>query len=131
MTFCGKSEPALLRWGGFAGYELGGDNALDIYLPSSNSWQTVYPSTPDGAPGPRSVHGFLGVNLGGPGTNAEKLVAVMFMGERDPSALGHAGAGAFWDDVWGLAQQVCRLRVKERTSVADYVQGRDFHMAQA
>lgn len=91
----------LLRWAGFAGHELGGDNTLDIYVPSTNSWQTVQPATPAGAPGPRSVHGFAPLLITG---DSESLVAVMWMGERDPSSSGHEGAGAFWDDVWGLVQ---------------------------
>ncbi|PRP83401.1 hypothetical protein PROFUN_09429 [Planoprotostelium fungivorum] len=87
----------LIRWGGFAGFELGADNSLDVYDVSSNEWNTFHPS-PDplhGLPGPRSVHGFVGITEG-------PVSAVLFYGEREASALGHAGAGAFWDDVWAL-----------------------------
>ncbi|KAH7102715.1 hypothetical protein BKA62DRAFT_617090 [Auriculariales sp. MPI-PUGE-AT-0066] len=101
----GQQEEALLRWGGFAGYQLGAGNELDIYLPSKNEWTTVQPSTPDGCPGPRSVHGFAGVNLQGSDDDADNLIAVMFLGERETSVHGHAGAGTFWDDIWGLFQQ--------------------------
>ncbi|KZV97457.1 hypothetical protein EXIGLDRAFT_730675, partial [Exidia glandulosa HHB12029] len=97
----GAEQDALLRWGGFAGYEIGADNDLDVYLPSTNSWRTVKPAAPDGAPGARSVHGFTPLQIVG---DNETLVAVMFLGERDPSSLGHEGAGAFWEDVWGLFQ---------------------------
>jgi hypothetical protein len=85
---------------GFAGRELGEDNALDIYTISSDTWSTVQPR-PDpnnGIPGPRSVHGFVGLS------NAHTpALAILFYGELEPSSTGHAGAGKFWDDIWVLA----------------------------
>eukprot|EP01117_Protostelium_nocturnum_P015164 TRINITY_DN5846_c0_g1_i1.p1 TRINITY_DN5846_c0_g1~~TRINITY_DN5846_c0_g1_i1.p1 ORF type:complete len:359 (-),score=125.89 TRINITY_DN5846_c0_g1_i1:389-1465(-) len=88
----------LLRWGGFAGYELGADNHLDVYDIASNEWKTYVPKADElnGTPGPRSVHGFVSAKGDG------GQIAVLFYGERDASSLGHAGAGTFWDDVWVL-----------------------------
>ncbi|KAF8894328.1 hypothetical protein CPB84DRAFT_1682647 [Gymnopilus junonius] len=94
------SSGSLIRFGGFAGYELAGP--LDIYDIAQNKWESV---TPTGeTPSARSVHALLGV----PNPNTKKegsgLVAVMYGGERDPAPkeLGHDGAGRFLSDVWGL-----------------------------
>lgn len=90
----------LLRFAGFAGHQLGEDHAVDIYDIASNTWRTVTP-TPDpshGHPGPRSVHGFVGFSSPAHPT----AVALLYHGEREASALGHAGAGKFWNDVWLL-----------------------------
>ncbi|KDQ56255.1 hypothetical protein JAAARDRAFT_59159 [Jaapia argillacea MUCL 33604] len=92
----------LLRFGGFAGYELPKDNTLDIYTITTNTWRTLTPS-PDpqhGYPGPRSVHGFH--SFTSPSPSLSNAIAILWHGEREASALGHAGAGAFWDDVWVL-----------------------------
>lgn len=48
-------------------------------------------------PGNRSVASFELV-LGGQG----REYLVLMLGEREPSAAGHAGAGKFWDDVWAF-----------------------------
>ncbi|TFK50737.1 hypothetical protein OE88DRAFT_1746957 [Heliocybe sulcata] len=92
----------LLRFGGFAGYELPKDHSLDVYSISGNSWHTVVP-IPDpqyGHPGPRSVHGFTSFHSKSP--PLIDAVAVLYHGEGEASNLGHAGAGNFYNDVWLL-----------------------------
>ena len=82
---------------GFAGEELG---TFDIYDTRDDSWRIVVP-VPDpqhGSPGQRAVHGF--VPFVSP--RYPRALALLYHGERSPSALGHAGAGEFWDDVWLL-----------------------------
>ncbi|KAF8988080.1 hypothetical protein BDQ17DRAFT_1435201 [Cyathus striatus] len=101
-----SGEDSLLRFGGFAGHELpvSPSHDLDIYNIASNKWTTLTPA-PDpahGHPGPRSVHGFVPFSSAAPGLR--DAVAVLFHGEREASSLGHAGAGAFWDDVWVLSR---------------------------
>ncbi|KAA1475183.1 galactose oxidase [Dentipellis sp. KUC8613] len=89
-----------VRFGGFAGHELpapsdSAGGTIDIYDPRADSWHTLTPA-PDavhGVPGARSVHGLVGGSGGR---------ALLWYGEREASALGHAGAGAFWGDVWVL-----------------------------
>lgn len=90
----------ILRFGGFAGYELGADHVLDIYNIASDSWRSVVPAADPihGYPGPRSVHGFVPCQP----TSSSPAIAVLYHGEREPSSVGHAGAGTFWDDVWLL-----------------------------
>ena len=95
-----SNAKVLLRFAGFAGYELGGDHTLDIYDIASNTWRTVTP-TPDpshGHPGQRSVHGFVGFSSPAHPT----AVALLYYGELEASGVGHAGAGKHWDDVWLL-----------------------------
>ncbi|KDR71239.1 hypothetical protein GALMADRAFT_127176 [Galerina marginata CBS 339.88] len=91
------SAGSLVRFGGFAGHELGGP--LDVYDIAKDEWASVTPSGTE-APPARSVHALLGV----PKKKGSDLVAVMFGGERDPAPaeLGHDGAGFFRSDVWGL-----------------------------
>lgn len=92
IAFC---KGKLYRMGGFDGKsEQGGE--LDIYEPDSRKWHTVA-FTADGIQGPeaRSVATLLAVRLPG----KESALVTMF-GERDPSSLGHAGAGKMLDDVW-------------------------------
>jgi len=91
------SAGSLIRFGGFAGYELAGP--LDIYDIAKNKWESVTPSGKE-TPSARSVHGLLGL----PNREKSDLVAVMFCGEGVPAPkeLGHDGAGRFLSDVWGL-----------------------------
>ena len=91
------SAGSLIRFGGFAGYELGGP--LDIYDIAKNKWESVAPSGKE-SPSARSVHALLGLPI----REGSDLVAVMFCGEGDPAPkeLGHDGAGKFLSDVWGL-----------------------------
>lgn len=87
IAFC---EGRVCRMNGFDGQrEMGG--AVDVFDTARGAWETVeFP--PDGVwgPVPRSVGGLVGV--GG------RLVTMF--GERDPSVLGHQGAGKMLGDVW-------------------------------
>jgi hypothetical protein len=84
----------LYRMGGFDGkHEIGGE--LDIYDIASNTW-SAHNFTPDGvnAPGARSVATLLALTIDG------RPSLITAFGERDPSALGHAGAGNMLPDTW-------------------------------
>lgn len=84
------------RMNGFDGKtEQGG--CLDIYSPETNSWST-HAYEPDGreGPTPRSVAALLPVTVGG------RVYLVTLFGERDPSSLGHQGAGKMLSDVWAF-----------------------------
>ncbi|ENH71733.1 Nitrile-specifier protein 5 [Fusarium oxysporum f. sp. cubense race 1] len=84
----------LYRMNGFDGKtEQGG--ALDTYNIEAGSWSTVT-YKPDGVEGPeaRSVASLLSITVRG------KNFLITMFGERDPSALGHAGAGKMLSDVW-------------------------------
>jgi hypothetical protein len=88
----------LIRFGGFAGYELGPENGggLDVYHIARNEWVTAKPK-PDGErqPDKRSVHGLVGIYK--PINDGQEIVrALLFSGEKGPAPpeLGHAGAGA-------------------------------------
>lgn len=84
----------LFRMNGFDGKtEQGG--ALDVFDIRDNSWSTRS-YIPDGKVGPeaRSVAALLALNLAG------KSTLITLFGERDPSSLGHAGAGKMLGDFW-------------------------------
>ncbi|KAI9679716.1 MAG: hypothetical protein M1822_007322 [Bathelium mastoideum] len=84
----------LYRMNGFDGQkEQGG--TVDVYDVAGDSWSTV-PFTADGLHGPeaRSVSTLACTKVQG-----KKQLVTMF-GERDPSSLGHAGAGKMLSDVW-------------------------------
>ncbi|KZP27418.1 galactose oxidase [Athelia psychrophila] len=85
------SSPLLARFGGFAGYELGG---LDIFDTELGQWSTVDADVDGGGPGKRSVHMLIGLD-GSLEWAGKKVVAVMALGEREgaPAELGHDGAG--------------------------------------
>lgn len=86
----------LYRMNGFDGEtEQGG--ALDIYDVDGHSWSTIS-FQPDGiqGPGPRSVSALLAAQVEG-----KDYIFTLF-GERDPSSLGHAGAGKMLGDVWAF-----------------------------
>ncbi|KAL3444252.1 kelch repeat protein [Aspergillus insuetus] len=88
------SNGKIYRMNGFDGKtEQGG--ALDIFDVSNNEWRTITFAA-DGISGPeaRSVGALLAVTISG----RESLVTLF--GERDPSSLGHAGAGKMLGDVW-------------------------------
>ncbi|OAA35462.1 Kelch repeat protein [Beauveria brongniartii RCEF 3172] len=88
------SQGKVYRINGFDGKkELGGD--LDVFDIASQSWTTL-PYTPDGiqGPEPRSVGILLALTIQG------RAHLVTVFGERDPSALGHAGAGKMLADAW-------------------------------
>jgi hypothetical protein len=84
----------LYRMNGFDGQkEQGG--SLDIYDPSENSWSSVtYPADGKSGPEARSVGALLALEINGRGS------LVTLFGERDPSSLGHEGAGKMLGDVW-------------------------------
>ncbi|KAL8671513.1 MAG: hypothetical protein Q9168_003982 [Polycauliona sp. 1 TL-2023] len=103
----------LYRFGGFDGKsEIGGQiDYLDTMTTTfddqggkgemavnstTGKWETVA-STASPMPGNRSVTGLQPVTTG-QGRN----YLVLFLGERDASSSGHAGAGRFWDDVWSF-----------------------------
>ncbi|BGO91466.1 hypothetical protein NBRC10512_003127 [Rhodotorula toruloides] len=95
----------LARFGGFAGYELGG---LDVFDVRAKEWRSIEAGVEGGGEGPpkRSVHAFVGLreelDLGD--GSGKKVVALMAMGEREaaPKELGHDGAGFFHSDSYAL-----------------------------
>jgi hypothetical protein len=84
----------LYRMNGFDGQtEQGG--SLDIYDPTTNAWSSrQYLADGISGPTPRSVSALLPLVVGG------KPSLVTLFGERDPSSLGHQGAGKMLGDVW-------------------------------
>lgn len=93
-TSIAHSNGKLYRMNGFDGKtEVGG--SIDIFDINANSWSTKSFTT-GGQDGPeaRSVCALLPVQLG----RKQKLLTLF--GERDPSSLGHAGAGKMLGDVW-------------------------------
>jgi hypothetical protein len=93
IAFC-EMDDQLFRMSGFDGEkEQGG--SLDIYSPESDTWKTTT-FTPDGIEGPdaRSVGSLLCLTVG------DKAYLITMFGERDPSSLGHQGAGKMLGDAW-------------------------------
>lgn len=84
----------IYRMNGFDGTtEQGG--CINVFDVSSSTWSTKsFPADGNAGPEPRSVCTLLPLRLQG----KEKLVTLF--GERDPSSLGHAGAGKMLGDVW-------------------------------
>ncbi|KAF2475906.1 galactose oxidase [Lindgomyces ingoldianus] len=93
-TSIAHSQGKLYRMNGFDGTtEQGG--SVDIFDILSNTWTTKsFPADGNAGPEPRSVCALLPLKLQG----KEKLLTLF--GERDPSSLGHAGAGKMLGDVW-------------------------------
>ncbi|KAF2713928.1 galactose oxidase [Pleomassaria siparia CBS 279.74] len=93
-TSIAYSGGKLYRMNGFDGTtEQGG--SIDVFDISTNTWSTEsFPADGNGGPEPRSVCALLSVKFEG----RDKLVTLF--GERDPSSLGHAGAGKMLGDVW-------------------------------
>lgn len=88
----------LWRYGGFDGKnELGGQlDYLDVKEGTDSNWQSI--NFEEGkCPGARSVTGLQVVHV------QDEPYLVAYLGERDASNLGHAGAGVFWGDIWTLA----------------------------
>ena len=84
----------LYRMNGFDGKTEQGGN-LDIYDPTSNTWLSrQYSADGMSGPTPRSVSALLPLIVGG------KPLLVTLFGERDPSSLGHQGAGKILEDIW-------------------------------
>lgn len=88
------SDGKLFRMNGFDGTtEVGG--SIDIFDVNSNTWSTKsFRADGNDGPEPRSVCTLLPVQLG----RKQKLLTLF--GERDPSSLGHEGAGKMLGDVW-------------------------------
>jgi N-acetylneuraminic acid mutarotase len=84
----------LYRMNGFDGNtEQGG--TIDIFDIATNSWSSdTFKADGNDGPEARSVCVLLPVRL------AQKDKLLTLFGERDPSSLGHAGAGKMLDDVW-------------------------------
>ncbi|ODQ52839.1 galactose oxidase [Saitoella complicata NRRL Y-17804] len=84
----------LYRMNGFDGKtELGGN--LDVYDCKSNTWSSVtFPADDISGPSPRSVSALVALNI-----RSRSSIITLF-GERDPSSLGHQGAGKMAGDVW-------------------------------
>ena len=93
-TSIAYSGNKLFRMNGFDGNtEQGG--SIDIFDIPTNSWTTEsFPADGYNGPEPRSVCALLPVKL----ERGDKLVTLF--GERDPSSLGHAGAGKMLGDDW-------------------------------
>ena len=105
------TQNRLYRFGGFNGeIELGGLDYLDLststfndkggkgelaVIPLTGKWESVRTLAEAKIPGNRSVAGLQPITTG-QGRN----YLLLFLGEGDPSSLGHAGAGKFYDDVW-------------------------------
>ena len=90
------SDGLLYRMNGFDGKtEQGG--SLDVYSRDTNAW-TTHTFSADGksGPGPRSVGALIALRIGG------RPSLLTLFGERDPSALGHQGAGKMLGDVWSF-----------------------------
>ncbi|KAJ7062220.1 kelch repeat protein [Mycena amicta] len=105
ITIPNSSTTVLVRYGGFAGYELGGQ--LDYFTPASGTWSSVRmpgEESTDGHPASRSVHALVPVQPPIPVPSDGHIVAIMLFGERGPAAahLGHLGAGTFHRDAWAL-----------------------------
>jgi hypothetical protein len=82
------------RMNGFDGTtEQGG--SIDVYDVASDAWSTeTFRADGNNGPEARSVCALLPVRI------AQKEKLLTLFGERDPSNLGHAGAGKMMSDVW-------------------------------
>jgi hypothetical protein len=98
-------KTALIRYGGFAGYEIGG--SIDYFDTSTEKWESIELEGEeglDGYPPARSVHALLPIRPQPTETQEGQVVGIMLFGERGPAPahLGHLGAGAFHSDAWAL-----------------------------
>lgn len=93
-TSIAYSSGKIYRMNGFDGTtEQGG--SIDVFDISANTWSTeTFKADGNDGPEARSVCVLLPVHLG----RKDKLLTLF--GERDPSSLGHAGAGKMLSDVW-------------------------------
>ncbi|KAF2638185.1 galactose oxidase [Massarina eburnea CBS 473.64] len=84
----------LYRMHGFDGSkEQGG--GIDVFDVTANTWSTQsFNADGNDGPEPRSVCALVPIVL------AKKDKLLTLFGERDPSSLGHAGAGKMLSDVW-------------------------------
>lgn len=98
------ADGKLYRVNGFDGKTEQGGN-VDVYSPETDSWTSIaYEADGKAGPAPRSVSALLPVTVGG------KAALVTLFGERDPSALGHQGAGKMLGDVWAFDVEEKRWR---------------------
>jgi hypothetical protein len=73
-------------------------SSSEVSVSARGEWETLdFTEENMSRPGNRSVAGMQTISTGG---GREYLI--LFLGERDPSTQGHAGAGKFWDDVWAF-----------------------------
>ncbi|KAJ7491857.1 kelch repeat protein [Mycena galericulata] len=115
------STPLLVRYGGFAGHELGG--SLAYFSPASGTWGSVAMPGKEGDTGhpmARSVHALVPVSPPIALPDSGHLVGVMLFGERGPAPahLGHLGAGQFHNDAWAL---ICKLSAVSDTNEHGFV----------
>lgn len=90
------ADGKLYRMNGFDGKTEQGGN-VDIYTPETNSWDThVYSADGKDGPSPRSVCALLPIFV------SRQSYLITLFGERDPSSLGHQGAGKMLGDVWSF-----------------------------
>jgi hypothetical protein len=99
--------PLFLRYGGFAGYEIG--SFLDIYDVDKKNWSSLALPNREGEAGhplARSVHALVPVSPPVTRNESDIIVALMLFDERGPAPahLGHNRAGQFHDDVWAIVQ---------------------------
>ncbi|KAH7309045.1 kelch repeat protein [Stachybotrys elegans] len=86
----------LYRMNGFDGKDEQG-GSLDVFDTHARAWTTLsFPADGKQAPEARSVATLMAVPVG------EQGFLVTMFGERDPSSLGHAGAGKMLGDVWAF-----------------------------
>ncbi|KAJ5365155.1 hypothetical protein N7517_008041 [Penicillium concentricum] len=88
------AQGRLYRMNGFDGErEQGG--RVDVYEPGANLWSShSFVSDGVSGPSPRSVAALFPVVF------SSRLYLITLFGERDPSSLGHEGAGKMLGDVW-------------------------------
>lgn len=95
-TSIAVSDGRLYRMNGFDGTrEQGG--SIDVYDLGTNSWSSItFKADGSSGPEPRSVGTLVTANIQG------RYYLLTLFGERDPSSLGHAGAGKMLGDVWAF-----------------------------
>lgn len=85
----------IYRMGGFDGKsEQGG--SVDVFDTKGNAWESIAFSAGQDGPEARSVGALAVVSIDG-----RDLMVTLF-GERNPSSLGHEGAGKMLRDVWAF-----------------------------
>ncbi|RUP48999.1 kelch repeat protein [Jimgerdemannia flammicorona] len=109
------ADGKLWLFGGFNGNEL---DDLRTYSIATDVWSSPTVLTSSRPPA-RSVHGL--VHLGD-----SRLVTLY--GEKDPSLVGHEGAGKFWDDIWVLDIHEGGQKVEWRQVTIDGAAGSGGHV---
>ncbi|KAE9406216.1 galactose oxidase [Gymnopus androsaceus JB14] len=127
-TSLGISKDRIVyRFGGFNGQAEEGRQidylqlslVEEARIAAKGSWDSlVFADEDTKRPGNRSVAGMHAVTSG---DGREYLIA--FLGERDPSSQGHAGAGKFWSDVWSFPLPVTAESKWEEVVVAEGADG--------